>query len=64
MNITVDSSETSCKNGVEPDGVLSLASNDFYSSFQTPSSTANDRGNNFDFLQGVIDNWNANRALF
>lgn len=62
FNITVDSTGSFLQNGTEPDGVLSLASNSFYSSFQTPASTANDQVNNFNFLQGVIDNWNANRV--
>ena len=61
MNITVDSTGSFLQNGAEPDGALSLASNQFYDSFQSPPSNNNPESN-FDFLQGVIDNWNANRS--
>lgn len=58
INITVGSSGNYLQDGPgDPD--LSLASNAFYSSFQNPRSTANDKANNLAFLQGVIGNWNA-----
>jgi hypothetical protein len=60
MNVTVGSDGKFLQNG-EPDGVLSLASNAFYSSFQNSPSVANNPSNNFNFLQGVVENWNSNR---
>jgi len=56
MNITVDSSGSYLQNG----GADSIASNSFYASFQGGASTANNPDNNFDFLQGVVSNWNTN----
>lgn len=63
MNITVDAGGNYLQNGAPPgDPANSLASKAFYSSYQTPASVANDPINNFDFLKGVIANWNANNA--
>jgi hypothetical protein len=62
MNITVDTTGSFLQNGAEPDGALSLASKAFYSSFQTPASVANNPTNNFEFLEGVVANWNASRS--
>lgn len=62
MNITVDSTGSFLQNGTEPDGELSLASKAFYSSFQDPASTSNNPDANFNFLEGVVQNWNNNRV--
>jgi hypothetical protein len=61
MNITVDGGGKYLQNGAgpPPNPDLSLASFAFYSSFQNPVSTANDPINNFDFLKGVVTNWNS-----
>jgi hypothetical protein len=60
INITVGSGGSHLQDGtgLVSDPALSLASNAFYSSFQNPISTANDKDNNLAFLQGVIGNWN------
>lgn len=61
MNVTVNGTGSFLQNGTEPNGALSLASKTFYSGFQSPASTSNNRDTNFNFLRGVVANWNANR---
>ena len=58
MNITVDGGGNHLQNGVS-DPALSLASIQFYSSFNG-GSTSNNKSANFNFLDGVINNWNSN----
>jgi hypothetical protein len=60
MNITVNAAGSYLQNGALPgDPANSLASKAFYGSFNSGDQN-NNQSTNFNFLKGVVANWNAN----